>query len=110
MWREAVALEPGLADLLREVRKVRDLDPGGPAFCRFATWQPFKARMRALLHRHRRQLLGRHREIHDECYRVLFRELPECRGCWCGAREEAQEEALADWEEEVEHAHIWNRE
>lgn len=93
-WRQLVAIEPDLAELLDAAREVRD--PGPPErFCRFRAWQPLKRRMRRLLDRHVEHLGAEYFQAHDEAYRVLLNTLPECRGCRCNrglTRAEREEE------------------
>lgn len=83
-WPELVALEPQLADLLREAEAVRDL--GGRYFCANRIWYAaFKPRLQ--------QLVGWCSDHHDPrlrtscsyatAYETIYHALPDCRNCSC---------------------------
>ncbi len=88
-WDELIAIEPGLAALLAEVRRERP----GRRYCANARWfghaphrgEGFKPRMERLVGWRAEGGDPRLRTAaaYDAAYRTLYDALPGCRGCAC---------------------------
>jgi hypothetical protein len=89
-WEELVAHEPGLDDLLRDVRSVKDR--GGPYFCKHEAWA-HGWKNRAAFRNRTYRLVGfgsRHRDsflatsqAYDVVLETILEALPPCRNCGC---------------------------
>lgn len=92
------ALEPGLADLEREIDAVRD-DGSRPWFCSNFVWLPINTRLRLLVGVARLPRPGdeAHPELYaSQSYELVFthlsRRLPACRSCGCRQFEALRQE------------------
>ncbi len=84
-WNDLVERESRLANLLWDVRAVKD-DKTKKSFCANVTWfRQFKPRLPALVGWYCEQddPVLRTQEAYEIAYRYLYHQLPDCRGCWC---------------------------
>lgn len=91
-WEQLVEVEPRLAELLEEIKKVKD-NPEEPSFCANYEWyvreradgRSFKRKMISLVGSEAEtsnRLLSTS-EAYDLAYGVLYDTLPGCRNCTC---------------------------
>jgi hypothetical protein len=89
-WSDLVTIEPALAELYRELRRVQD-DPNKPAFCANWVWYgygdravpSYKDRMMHLVGFTARQPQLQTMQAYDVTYKTLYNQLPDCRNCNC---------------------------
>jgi hypothetical protein len=88
-WAQMVAIEPRLAALLAEIRKIKD-DKRKPAFCANMRWydgtydrSSLKGRLLYLAGFHAAKEELRTMEAYDLAYDKLYSVLPDCRNCQC---------------------------
>lgn len=89
-WNQLCELEPGLLDLLAEVKSVKD-DKSKPSFCANAVWYgenghtSLKSRMSSLVGWYAKSLDPRVRSprAYDLAVDNLYSKLPGCRNCRC---------------------------
>ncbi len=85
-FTQLTKLEPRLANLLRDVRKVRD-DRRRISFCANHVWYGsggFKSRLIHLVGWSAVDEQLRSPEAYDLAYKHLYNALPDCRNCFCG--------------------------
>ena len=81
-WEDLVAIEPGLDQLLTEIRRLKD--PGGPYFCAEKLWHGcYKSRLAFLAGFHARNPRLRSMRCYDIGFEVVYGAMPQCRGCAC---------------------------
>ena len=83
-WLTLAAASPGLRELYRDIKAVKD---DGPSFCANQVWYlRFKPRLIELVgYWANGPDILRTDEAYDVAYQTLYELLPDCRDCtWCG--------------------------
>ena len=80
-WKEIIKIEPALAALLKEAKKVDGRDK---QFCANAVWyKNFKPRLVHLVGFDARNQELNSSEVYDIAYQKIYQVLPPCKECLC---------------------------
>ena len=81
-WVSLIEIEPRLAELYEEVRKLKD--PGGGYFCAETIWhRRIKPQLVALVGFRAHAPRLRSMAAYDLAFEKLYGAMPPCRGCAC---------------------------